>query len=504
MQAHNAYDALRYPGHFYPQSSPDWLATLGTLSGLHTVPVESCRVLELGCGEGGNLITLADRFPGSRFVGIDLSGASIARGQQTIDTLGLQNISLIAQDILAFTAPAGAFDYIIVHGVMSWVPEPVRQHILALCGLCLAPTGLAYLSYDVLPGGHLRNWPRDLMRFHTRNIPDAANKVRAAKEIIEFVGAAIPAGTLERELLKREIGPYEGKDFILYHDLLSDVNDPVYFLDFMDAAAQCGLQFVSEANLHYTRTAEFPEHVRQHLDGLAGRLEREQYLDFIHLRSFRQTILCRQGQRLDLVVKPEQLERLFVSCLSGDGSAAIVPSELCGMLPFGPADTSGGGDPEALAVMLMTVLREVYPRALRFSELRNELGNRLEVGPGLHEVRDAAIAQLLMAFFANDIVRLHTQPLDFNPVVGSHPAMGALARLQAAQGNPVVTARLDVFHLQPGLMRQLALLLDGSRDIEGLLIELAARMSAHGQAIPNPVNVRRALEVFAANALLTR
>ena len=156
MRAHNAYDALRYPGHFYPQSSPDRLATLGTLVGLHPARVESCRVLEIGCGEGGNLIPLADRFPGSRFVGVDLSGASIARGQQTIAALGLNNIELIAQDILTFTAPAGAFDYIIAHGVLSWVPEPVRHHILALCGLCLASNGLAYLSYDVLPGGHLR------------------------------------------------------------------------------------------------------------------------------------------------------------------------------------------------------------------------------------------------------------------------------------------------------------------------------------------------------------
>jgi len=503
MHAHNAYDALRYPGHFYPQSSPERLATLGTLAGLHPAPVESCSVLELGCGEGGNLIPLAERFPGSRFVGVDLSGASIARGQQTIAALDLKNITLIAQDILTFTAPAGAFDYIIAHGVMSWVPEPVRQHILALCGLCLSPNGLAYLSYDVLPGGHLRNWPRDLMRFHTRNISGAANKVRAAKEIVEFVGAAIPAGTFERELLKREIGPYEGKDFILYHDLLSEVNDPVYFLDFMDAAAQCGLQFVSEANLHYTRTAEFPEHVRQHLDGLANRLEREQYLDFIHLRSFRQTILCRQGQRIDLAVTPKRLERLLVSSLSGEVAAVGVSTRLSGPVAVQPTASYGRDDPAALPQILMAVLQESFPRALRFSELRREVGIRLAAtAPSLTEADDAAMVQLLVAFFVDDVVRLHTQPYTFHAAVSSHPAMGELARLQAAQGNPVVTTRLEVFYLQPGLMRELALLLDGTRDVDGLLIDLSARMRSHDLKALNPVNVHRTLQVLAANGLL--
>ena len=80
--------------------------------------------------------------------------------------------------------------------------------------------------------------------------------------------------------------------------------------------------------------------------------------------------------------------------------------------------------------------------------------------------------------------------------------MGALARLQAAQGNPVVTARLDVFYLQPGLMRELALLLDGTRDVEGLLIDLSARMRPHDLKALNSVNVHRTLQVLAANGLL--
>src|SRR5215207_3165377 len=76
------YDQVIYPGNPVPQSHPDRLATLATLYGMRPAPVPHCRVLELGCGIGGNLTALACQWPDSAFVGIDLSARSIEIGQR--------------------------------------------------------------------------------------------------------------------------------------------------------------------------------------------------------------------------------------------------------------------------------------------------------------------------------------------------------------------------------------------------------------------------------------
>jgi len=76
------YDEVPYPGLPLPQTHPSQLATLGFLHGLEPAPVERCRVLELGCGDGGNLIPMALDLPESEFVGIDLSAPAIATGRR--------------------------------------------------------------------------------------------------------------------------------------------------------------------------------------------------------------------------------------------------------------------------------------------------------------------------------------------------------------------------------------------------------------------------------------
>src|SRR2546425_4756799 len=101
---------------FYAQTHPDRLATIGTLLGMNPAPVESCRVLEMGCGAGGNLIPMAFDLAGSSFIGIDLAGSAIAQGRELIAALGLKNISLQQLDVMAFPSELGQFDYIVVHG----------------------------------------------------------------------------------------------------------------------------------------------------------------------------------------------------------------------------------------------------------------------------------------------------------------------------------------------------------------------------------------------------
>jgi cyclopropane fatty-acyl-phospholipid synthase-like methyltransferase len=112
-----SYDEFPYPRNAYFQTHPDHLATIATLFGLKPVAVDQCRVLELGCCCGDNIVPLALSLPQSTFVGIDLSDRQIALGQQTISALGLKNVELRHASIMEVDESYGIFDYVICHGV---------------------------------------------------------------------------------------------------------------------------------------------------------------------------------------------------------------------------------------------------------------------------------------------------------------------------------------------------------------------------------------------------
>src|SRR5687768_10414730 len=183
------YNQMPYPSAIYPQTHPDRLATIGTLFGLSPARVEKCRVLELGCGDGTNLVAMAATLPGSRFVGIDLATEPIGRGNQMAQAVGLRNVDLQARDILERKLD-GEFDFIIAHGLYSWVPAVVRDRILEICRDHLAPQGMAFVSYNAYPGNHLRDVARGMMQYHARNFSNPLQQIRQARGLLKLVSQA--------------------------------------------------------------------------------------------------------------------------------------------------------------------------------------------------------------------------------------------------------------------------------------------------------------------------
>src|SRR5512135_3510527 len=142
--APNPYNLVDYPGHARPQAHPRRMQTLARLFGLEAPAIEACRVLELGCGDGMHLISIATEFEAARCVGVDLAESGIDKGRHMARELGLHNVELHATDIMAVGPELGEFDYIVAHGVYSWVPVPVRDRLLAVCRANLAANGVAY------------------------------------------------------------------------------------------------------------------------------------------------------------------------------------------------------------------------------------------------------------------------------------------------------------------------------------------------------------------------
>ncbi|MBV8140463.1 MAG: class I SAM-dependent methyltransferase, partial [Verrucomicrobia bacterium] len=187
------YDEVLYPAAVFPQTHPNRLATVAFLRGMQPAPIHRCRVLELGCGVGANIIGMAFQLPTSEFIGLDLAQRPIASGQASVIELDLRNVSLHAMDLCdANPERFGRFDFIIAHGLYSWVPQPVRERILAICREMLNPQGVAYISYNAYPGNHLRDLVRGMMRFHTAGFEDPVDKVGQARGLLKFLAESTP------------------------------------------------------------------------------------------------------------------------------------------------------------------------------------------------------------------------------------------------------------------------------------------------------------------------
>jgi len=161
-----SYDNVPYDSHPFPQSHPDRLATIATLFGMKPKSIENCRVLELACASGGNIIPLAQSLPKAHFVGIDLSKRQIEDGQKVVKSLGLKNIELKHVDLKDLDDSFGKFDYIVALGLYSWVQGDVQEKILEVAEKFLSPDGVAYISYNTYPGCHFRGMIRDMMLYH--------------------------------------------------------------------------------------------------------------------------------------------------------------------------------------------------------------------------------------------------------------------------------------------------------------------------------------------------
>ncbi len=234
MSSDFSYDTVPYQSTFQPQIYPDRMATLGAILGMKPKKIDNCRYLELGCGEGDNLIGFAYALPESEFVGVDLSEKHIEAANKNVAELGLKNIRFLQLDVMKLSREEhGQFDYIAAHGLFSWVPDFVREKVLAIYFEMLTPHGIGYLSYNTLPGGYMRRMSRDIMRYHTQGEPPSLEKVEKGISILKFLQDSTKSDPYYNQVLKNEIGFVTNHSpTSIFHDELGESNQPFYFHEF--------------------------------------------------------------------------------------------------------------------------------------------------------------------------------------------------------------------------------------------------------------------------------
>ncbi|MEO6397238.1 MAG: class I SAM-dependent methyltransferase [Tepidiformaceae bacterium] len=504
----NPYDEVPYDGAAQVLSHPNRLAAMARLFGVDAAPPERCRVLDIGCAAGENLIPMAESLPRSEFFGFDYSEREIAMGQAVIRATGLSNVRIEQRDILEPGTDLGQFDYIIAHGIYSWVPEAVREALLRLCKSALAPNGVVYMSYNTLPGSHFKDYVRDMMRFHTRNQEAPGARVRDALEIVRMVAGAVPAGRgPQGALLAFYTSSLEGRSNQgIFHDELSDINDAFYFSDFVANARAAGLQYLAEPELASMLVSNLPANLRQVIGERATSIEEvEQYLDFFRLRYFRRTFLCHEGVGVERRLEPraETFQQFRIS--SNVSAAEVGGTAEVATFRAETGETFATNHPVSKAAFGKLV--GAYPSTIAFGDLLVESVAECGLPPEAAEEHGPILAASLLAALSksDQMLMLTLAPDAFRREPSEHPLSGSYARYCALQGDLVVTnLRHEMVQLD-GVSALLLTLLDGTRDRDALLGDLragVAQLAAEEAPDLMAKDVDEALEFLGSLALL--
>jgi cyclopropane fatty-acyl-phospholipid synthase-like methyltransferase/methyltransferase-like protein len=482
-----SYDEFPYLSLAFPQSHPDRLATIARLHHLAPAAVGQCRVLEIGCAAGGNLIPMAAALPRSRFVGIDFSAVQVRQGAADVAALGLANIELKQADLRDFGEESGVFDYIVAHGVYSWVPADVQQKLLEVCSRQMAPGGIAYISYNTLPGWNMRGIVRDAMRYHTRQFPDARTRIRQARATLDFLAQATEGAQSPYALMLRSEAEqlHRKQDYYVLHDHLEEFNEALFFHQFAARAARHGLAFLAEADFRTMLIDGLPAEVAQTLNRMAPEiLQREQLTDFLRNRSFRQTLLVHENVPIDRALTPERVNLLWVaSAARPAGEGSDPPSPVAD--EFRMPDGSGLRTSYPISKAAMAVLAKHWPAPIPFSDLCAMAAARIGLSGDVDDAQTATLASDVLKSFCAGAAELHALGPAFVIEAGARPQASPVARLQAARGAHVTNMRHETVGIDDADRRLLSLL-DGSLE----------RVTAAAQAFPGqpPESASKALD----------
>lgn len=508
----DSYDEIPYDSTPIYETHPGNLALPAALFGLQPPPAERCRYLELGCASGGNLIPLAYHLPDSEFLGIERSAAQVRAGQALIAELGLRNIRIEPADVLTLDPPSlGTFDFIVAHGFYSWVPEPVRRRLFEIAAIALAPQGIVYVSYNTLPGWRLRGMIRDLLRYRTGGLESPRARLAAAHDVLERYQESL-AGQSDATAvtLRDEIARLRTRHpSYLYHEYLVEENTPFLFSEFMAGAARHGFQYLCEAELQTMFSDNLGAAASSWVDAFDDLIAQEQVMDFLRLRTFRQTLLCRS----DIALQRE----LDIERFAGFAyHASLVPDEPIDLVRAA-AQTfrcQDGGQCVATRPLAKAALLELgdrHPDAVAFPELAACAAARVRAAGGSDDDHEALLLELVRLLL-RQVIGATLEPERFARAARTRPRATTLARAQARAGlGHVATRRHKPMGVDPFVTALLGHL-DGRHDRDRIVALLHADLASGRFALETTtarvsreeiaVNVERMLDLFAQHGLL--
>lgn len=484
------YEEVPYPGVADPESHLRCLQALATLHGIPAADVRGCRVLELGCAAGRNLIPQAVELPGSQFLGADFSAAQIAAGRSVIANLSLDNIELRQSGIEQVESSWGQFDYILCLGVFSWVTADLQAKLLSICRENLAPHGVALVSFNAYPGWHAQTTVRDLLRYHVAAFADRRQQISEARALLEFVADSCPATTVQGRVFQHARDQLRtARDEYLFHEYLVDDNHPLYLHEFVRQAEAVGLQFVSDAEL-WRMSGVFMSAAVQPVLANTPLIQRCQLLDFLRNETFHKTLLCHQDVQLQRNWDLGTLQPFYVSLAQKPKTVAIdvAAGQPVGIeFPFGTLTVS-----QSLGKAAIKHLIDNFPAAVSLDQLhaatlaawRPTMPAEAESAGGSRTL----LAQSMLGALQAGLLKTYLHPPQFCNHVSGRPSATPLARCLAARGSLLINQVHDNVMLDP-LQTFLVPQLDGSRNVSELIDAAQQAVAVGGRLTPPAGNL---------------
>ena len=422
-----SYDDKPYHSYPYPLSQPEHIYAVAKLMKINAVPVDKARVLELGCAGGGNLFPTAVNYPDSDCVGIDLSPVQIREADAHKAGMGLTNIRFEALDIMDLDSSYGKFDYIVCHGVFSWVPEFVREKIMQVCRDNLSPRGIAMITFNTLPGWAALGCIRDMMMMHTRHLTDNSKKVAQAKSLLTFLHKFVPEKTNLRGAVVQvaETFAKANDDSYILHEYLEENNQPFFFEEFHDYLTRHKLHYLGDSVLDKMFSGNLGAEAHALIRQINDRVKREQYMDFVHNRQFRWALISKDTLPVPAPIDESELGGLYFSTRAQPLAGKYKPED--GKFFYHiPGNLSDYESLSPVMTACIETLIEAKGAALTMDQIRRSVESC-----GFDEAAMALFQKTLSLLCLQAVVTIHAGPSRFAATPGEKPVAFALAKYQA-------------------------------------------------------------------------
>jgi ubiquinone/menaquinone biosynthesis C-methylase UbiE len=477
----DSYDDVPYTSHAYAEAHPDRLAVVAKMSGWDAPAIEDARILEIGCGVGGHLLPMAEQLPRATLVGIDRSTRQIAMARTLAEKAGVTNVSLHDASFEDVPLTAASFDFVIAHGVYSWIAVETRRAMLRAIARALSPRGIAYVSFNTLPGWYQKMAARDWLRFAPTMATSGASALSWLME-----RASPELDTYRRDLDRVVARLNETEAAYLLHEYLSEENRPELASTVLAEADAAGLRYLGDAIPSTVAIEMLDDEAQARARGLDA-VNAQQLVDFVRNTSFRRALFVRADDAGDWRWPHARDPRAI------DGLRVASRLRIAGDAIEGPDGSVHVDNPAARAAF--RALADAAPRSLAFDALCGASD------------RDAVRAEIFDVWLAIGGLDLHA----FEPRIADAsrtPKASAVAR--HARG-PITNAWHQEVRVED-IVRFVLARLDGTRDVAAIARDVRGALAAgtlafegRSGAIANEdaeALVRASIDLLAKNALL--
>ena len=303
---HGYVTDVAYTTGAYPEAAPSWLVACSAVLGYRSSDLSGpFRYADLGCGNGMSVLVTAATYPRAEVWGFDFNPTHIENARVMAAQAGLSNAHFVE---ISFEALAGrdprtdaTFDFVVSHGVLSWISLENRRHLAAIIGRLLRPGGLSYISYNTSTG-----WSGvEPVRLLMRQLAEASQRRsdQTIPEIFQLIdqlknGGAVyfrghPGLETRLEKMRAQDARY------LAHEFLNRDWHPVMFADVADAMAETKASYIGSATLMENIDAiAVPEGVLPTLSNVLDAGLRETLRDLASAKGFRRDLWRKGGETM--------------------------------------------------------------------------------------------------------------------------------------------------------------------------------------------------------------